>query len=64
MRDLTRGQYIAALRRHGMTPGLMGYVRVNQSTLVWSGNAGTNSSYRAKLSYLIREKERIESIVK
>lgn len=60
MRDMSKKQFLAALKRHGMVPeGFMGYVRLNvsgQHVCVSHWNAGNN--LRAKLAYLLREQEK------
>ena len=51
MRDMTNGQYKAALKRHGFRQEPFGYVRVTDRLIVHPANAGKNR--RARLAYLI-----------
>jgi hypothetical protein len=61
-RDLTRLQFVAALRRHGMEPVAFGYVAVTSKSEgcceldVYAPNAGPRR--RAQLAYLLRERDR------
>jgi hypothetical protein len=62
IRDMSKKQFIEAVLRNGMSfEGFMGYVNLGvegQHTSVSHLNAGNN--YRAKLAYLLRERERVE----
>lgn len=52
-RDISKRQFLAALKRHGMTPqGFLGYVEVLPGRLASILNAGTRR--RDQLAYLLR----------
>lgn len=62
MRDMSEKQFMAALANHGMRlEGVMGYVRLNvpgQHIAVSMLNANA-PTFRARLSYLLREQDRL-----
>lgn len=55
-RDMSERQFLAALKKRGMRPALMGYVRVTESTAVYRYNAGERR--RDQLAYLIEQQEK------
>jgi len=60
MRDMTKRQYEAALKRHGFRQEPFGYVMVTDRLIVHPANVGKNR--RARLAYLISRAD--ESVAK
>jgi len=56
-RDMSKRQFRAALKRHGIKPrGFLGYHDIGNGTLVSALNAG--SRRRDQLAYLLRERDK------
>lgn len=59
MRDLTKQQFDAAIRRHGFQRQPLGYFMVDDRTAVCAANAGPVR--RDQLAYLLQERDRVEA---
>jgi hypothetical protein len=63
--DMTRKQFLAALKRHGMTVelGCMGYVKLGPAREAWSVSYfnAPNRTWRGALAYLLARKEQMEA---
>jgi hypothetical protein len=61
MRDLTARQFRESLTRHGMRlVGFMGYVEMLDGKLAVSMLNANTKNRRARLAYLLREKDKFE----
>lgn len=58
-RDLTKAQFAAKVKQHGMKFSLMGYVEVTDRCTVYRFNAGENR--RAQLAYLLRRRDEYQA---
>lgn len=54
-RDLTKAQFLAALKRNGMESSCFGYIQVGGGLSVYRHNGGER--YRDQLAYLIRARD-------
>ncbi len=55
-KDMSEREFQAGLKRNGMTPTLMGYVRVTPSSASYRYNAGDRR--RDQLAYLIEQQKK------
>jgi hypothetical protein len=55
VRDMTRAQFRAALKRNGIKQGAFGYFDVTDRLMVYARNGG--DSRRAQIAYLIRKRD-------
>jgi hypothetical protein len=63
-RDMSKVQFLAALKRHGMKPvGFMGYVEMFDGGLSVSMLNANTTNRRARLAYLLDQKEKYEQSI-